>query len=64
MKVLERLVLDHLKSITDPVLDPLHLAYRANRSMDDAVVMALRYVLDHLNTAAIYARILCVEFSL
>ncbi len=31
MKVLERLVLAHLKRITDPVLDPMQFAYRANR---------------------------------
>ncbi|XP_010787373.1 homeobox protein OTX1 B-like [Notothenia coriiceps] len=35
MKSFERLVLSHLKSITDPLLDPLQFAYRANRSVDD-----------------------------
>ncbi|KAJ8352411.1 hypothetical protein SKAU_G00238870 [Synaphobranchus kaupii] len=30
MKVFERLVLVHLKTITDPLLDPLQFAYRAN----------------------------------
>ena len=63
MKVLERLVLAHLKSITDPVLDPLQFAYRANRSTDDAVNMALHYVLEHLDSAGNYARILFVDFS-
>ena len=52
MKVFERLVLAHLKSITDPLLDPLQFAYRANRSVDDAVNMALHYVLEHVDTAA------------
>ncbi|RCU34471.1 hypothetical protein DVA81_19570, partial [Acinetobacter baumannii] len=37
MKSFERLVLSHLKSITDPLLDSLQFAYRANRSVDDAV---------------------------
>ena len=63
MKVLERLVLAHLKSITDPVLDPLQFAYRANRSTEDAVNMALHYTLEHLDTAGNYARILFVDFS-
>ena len=63
MKVFERLVLAHLKSITDPLLDPLQFAYRANRSVDDAVNMALHYVLEHLDTAGTYARILFVDFS-
>ncbi|KAK0143009.1 RNA-directed DNA polymerase from mobile element jockey [Merluccius polli] len=49
MKSFERLVLSHLKDITDPFLDPLQFAYRANRS--------------HLDSAGTYARILCVDFS-
>ena len=63
MKVMERLVLAHLKRITDPALDPLQFAYRANRSTEDAVTMALHYVLNHLDTAGNYARILFVDFS-
>ncbi|XP_061619635.1 uncharacterized protein LOC133472584 [Phyllopteryx taeniolatus] len=45
MKCVERLVLDHLKSITGPLLDPLQFAYRANRSVDDAVNMGLLFSL-------------------
>ena len=63
MKSFERLVLSHLKSITDPLLDPLQFAYRANRSVDDAVNMALHFLLQHLDTAGTYARILFVDFS-
>ena len=40
MKSYKHLVLAHLKSITDSLLDPLQFAYRANRSVDDAVNMA------------------------
>lgn len=58
------MVLAHLKSIMDPALDPLQFAYRANRSTEDAVNLALHYVLQHLHTAANYARILYVDFSL
>ena len=47
MKVLEYLTLAPLKSITDPVLDPLQFAYRANRSTGDEVKMALNCVQSH-----------------
>ncbi len=36
-KSFERLVLAPLKDSTGPLLDPLQFAYRANRSVDDAV---------------------------
>ena len=62
MKSFERLVLSHLKSITDPLLDPLQFAYRANRSVDDAVNMALHFILQHLDSAGNYARIMLVDF--
>ncbi|MCJ8749343.1 hypothetical protein PDJAM_G00175160 [Pangasius djambal] len=52
----ERLVLAYLK-------DPLQFAYRANRSVDDAVNMRLHYILQHLDKPGAYARILFVDFS-
>ncbi len=64
MKSLERLVLAYLKDITRPLLDPLQFAYRANRSVDDAVNMGLHYILQHLDKPGNYARILfVVDFS-
>ncbi len=63
MKSLERLVLAYLKDITGPLLDPLQFAYRANRSVDDAVNMGLHYILEHLDKPGNYARILFVDFS-
>ncbi|KAK0156400.1 putative RNA-directed DNA polymerase from transposon BS [Merluccius polli] len=63
MKSFEHLVLSHLKDITDPFLDPLQFAYRANRSVDDAVNLALHYILQHLDSAGTYARILCEKLS-
>ncbi len=63
MKSLERLVLAYLKDITRPLLDPLQFAYRANRSVDDAVNMGLHYILQHLDKSGNYARILFVDFS-
>ncbi len=49
--------------ITGPLLDPLQFAYRANRSVDDAVNMGLHYILQHLDKPGTYARILFVDFS-
>ncbi|KAK3565494.1 hypothetical protein QTP86_010879 [Hemibagrus guttatus] len=63
MKSFERLVLSYLKDITDPLLDPLQFAYRANRSVDDAVNMAVHFILQHLDSPGSYARILFVDFS-
>ncbi len=63
MKSFEKLVLAHLKDITWPLLDPLQFAYRANRSVDDAVNMGLHYVLQHLDRPGAYVRILFVDFS-
>ncbi|KAL0158979.1 hypothetical protein M9458_047055, partial [Cirrhinus mrigala] len=63
MKSFERLVLAYLKDITGPLLDPLQFAYRANRSVDDAVNMGLHYFLQHLDKPETYARILFVNFS-
>ncbi len=46
-----------------PSLDPLQFAYRANRSVDDAVKMGWHYVLQHLDRPGTYVRILFVDFS-
>ncbi len=58
MKSFEKLVLAYLKDITGPLLDPLQFAYRANRSVDDAVNMGLHYILQHLDKSGTYVRIL------
>ncbi|KAK3554539.1 hypothetical protein QTP70_025393, partial [Hemibagrus guttatus] len=64
MKSFERLVLAYLKNITGPLLDPLQFAYRANRSVDDAVNMGLHFILQHLDKSGTYVRLLFVDFSL
>ena len=48
MKTLERLVLQFLKSIIDPMLDRFKFAYRGNLYVDNAVSLELFYVLKHL----------------
>ncbi|KAJ0027002.1 hypothetical protein NQD34_018002 [Periophthalmus magnuspinnatus] len=63
MKSFERLVLHHLKSFTSPALDPVQFAYTANRSVDDAINLALHFILQHLDSPGTYARNLFVDFS-
>ncbi|KAK3557578.1 hypothetical protein QTP70_030509 [Hemibagrus guttatus] len=63
IKSFERLVLAYLKNITGPLLDPLQFAYRANRSVDDAVNMGLHFILQHLDKSRTYVRLLFVDFS-
>ncbi|KAK3545103.1 hypothetical protein QTP70_000617 [Hemibagrus guttatus] len=63
MKSFERLVLAYVKNITGPLLDPLQFAYRANRSVDDAVNMGLHFILQHLDKSGTYVRLLFVDFS-
>ncbi|KAL0148262.1 hypothetical protein M9458_056408 [Cirrhinus mrigala] len=63
MKSLEKLVLAYLKDITGPLLNPLQFAYRANRSVDDAVNLGLHLILQHLDRPGTYVRILFVDFS-
>ncbi len=57
IKSFERLVLAYLKACTRPLLDPLQFAYRANRSMDDAVNMGLHFILQNLDRPGTYVRI-------
>ncbi len=63
MKSFEKLVLGHLKDITGPSLDPLQFAYKANRSVDNAVNMGLHCFLQHLDRSGAYAKILFEDFS-
>ncbi|KAL0147005.1 hypothetical protein M9458_057529 [Cirrhinus mrigala] len=63
MKSFEKLVLAYLRNITGPLLDPLQFAYRANRSVDDAVNMGLHFILQHLDKTGNYVRILFVDLS-
>ncbi|KAL0161696.1 hypothetical protein M9458_045421, partial [Cirrhinus mrigala] len=63
MKSFEKLVLAYLKNITGSLLDPLQFAYRANRSVDDAVNIGLHFILQYLDKTGNYVRILFVDFS-
>ncbi len=63
MQSFERLVLAYLKASTGHLLDPLLFAYRANRSVNDAVNMGLHFILQHLDRPGTCVRILFVDFS-
>lgn len=63
MKCFERLDLQHIKSYLPPDLDPYQFAYRADRSTNDAIAIALHSVLSHLEQQQSYARILFVDCS-
>ena len=63
IKTLERLVLQFLKSIINPLFDRFQFAYRENRSVDDAVSLGLFYVLQHLDSPNTYARFVFVDYS-
>uniref|UniRef100_A0A9J7YVU8 Reverse transcriptase domain-containing protein n=1 Tax=Cyprinus carpio carpio TaxID=630221 RepID=A0A9J7YVU8_CYPCA len=63
MKSFEKLVLAYMKDITGPLLDPLQFAYRANRSVDDAINLGLHFIMQHLDKTGTYVRILFVDFS-
>ncbi len=63
MKSFERLVLAYLKASTGPLLDPQQFAYRANRSVNDAVNMGLYFIMLHLDRPETYVRILFVDIS-
>ncbi|TKS65799.1 putative RNA-directed DNA polymerase from transposon X-element [Collichthys lucidus] len=63
MKCFERLVMQHIKSVLRPSLDPYQFAYRANRSTDDAITTALHSALTHLDSKDSYVRKLFLDFS-
>ncbi len=63
MKYFERLVMQHIKSVLPPSLDPFQFAYRSNRSTDDAIATALHPALTHLDKTDTYVRLLFIDFS-
>ena len=63
MKCFERLVMAHINPIIPETLDPLQFAYRQNRSMDDAISIALHTALSHLDKRNTYVRMLFIDYS-
>jgi hypothetical protein len=63
MNCFERLVKDHITSTLPVNLDPLHFAYRPNRSTDDAIAITLPTALTHLVKRNTYARMQFIDYS-
>ena len=63
MKCFERLVKAHINTIIPETIDPLQLAYRPNRSTDDAISIALHTALSHLDKRNTYVRLLFIDYS-
>ena len=62
-KCFERLVLHHIKDHLPPDFDPYQFPYRANRSTEDAITIALHSALNHLEQQQSYVRMLFVDYS-
>jgi hypothetical protein len=63
MKCLESFVKKYLCKQVQHVCDKLQFAYRARRSVDDAVITLLDSVCSHLDKSRTYSRILFIDFS-
>ena len=63
MKCAERIILRKVKTFFNPFQDPYQFAYRAGRSVDDAIALFLDNVYKHLDKPKSYCRILFVDFS-
>ena len=63
MKCLEKLVLNKVKSAFNNVQDPLQFAYRAKRSVEDAILFFLESAYKHIDIPRNYCRALFVDFS-
>ena len=62
MKCFERLMLTYLLKQTKEFMDPLQFAYRPNRSVEDAVLVYLHKIYEHLDKPKTYARSLFLDF--
>ncbi len=63
MKCLEQLVLDYIKCQIPASFDPWQFAYRENRSVDDAISVALNTVYKHLDKGKTYLHMLLIDYS-
>ena len=63
MKILERLVLHHLKPQVEDYLDPLQFAYREGVGVEDAIIYMLHRAYAHLEKSRSTVRIMFFDFS-
>ena len=53
----------HINTIIPETLDHLQIVYRPNRSIDDAISIALHTALSHLDKRITYVRMLFIDYS-
>ena len=53
----------HINTIIPETLDPLQFAYHTNRSIDDAITIALHTALSHLDKTNTFVRMLFIVYS-
>ena len=63
MKCFEKQVLNFLNSKLPDKFDPFQFAYKANRSVDDAISINMHEILQHLEEKKSYARVLFIDYS-
>jgi len=63
MKVLERLVLAHLRPQVKSSLDPLQFAYQPHVGVDDAIIYLLQRAQSHLDGTGVSVRVTFFDFS-
>lgn len=61
MKCFERIVISYIQTILPDTLDPLHFAYRLNRSIEDNVSTTIHMALTHLETRNSYVQLLPLQ---
>ena len=63
IKILERLVLVHFRSLMGPSMDPLQFAYQPNIGVDDAIIFLLHRALSHLERPGSTVKVTFFDFS-
>ena len=63
MKCLEKIVLKNIQPICAPSLDNYQYAYKANRSVEDAILFFTNNLYQHLDRPKSYVRTLFIDFS-
>ena len=63
MKCFEQIVRNVLLTETQDFSDPFQFAYRANRSVSDALIIYLHNIYGHLDKPKTYVRTLFIDFS-
>ncbi|KAL7838871.1 hypothetical protein AOLI_G00272750 [Acnodon oligacanthus] len=63
MKTMERVVLDQLRPVVQPFLDPLQFAYQPRLGVEDAIIYLLKRVYAHLDKPASTVRVMLSDFS-